>query len=131
MVPMKTGVASQLKYNDNATNTLVWLRGYVNIPATGTYTFFAKGGGNFTILDASERFIVSAVRTDSGPLYLEKGLHPVYAILHARKDEKSDLTWAGNGESLNVQWTGPDIPLSDIPESALSHREELATATQR
>jgi len=117
MVPTKKGVAS-LPYKESDPTALVWLRGYVNIPTTGTYTFNAWGAGDFNILDASERYIVSR---DSAPILLEAGLHPISAILQPGK----------NGTSLTVQWSGPNItPKSNVPDSALSHRDEPTTATQ-
>jgi len=124
MTLMKKGIAS-LNYKDSETNTLVCLRGYLNIPTTGAYTFSAKGRGTFNILDASERFIVGSVLAhawgdNTRAIYLEKGLHPVSAFLWPVKD----------GKSLNVQWSGPDITRSDIPDSALSHPIELTPVTK-
>ena len=124
MTSMKKGIAS-LNYKDSDTNTLVCLRGYLKIPTTGAYTFTAKGRATFNILDASARFIVSSVLANawgdnSRAIYLEKGLHPVSAFLWPVKD----------GKSLNIQWSGPDITKSDIPDSALSHRIEPTGATE-
>ena len=116
MTPVKKGVAS-LPYKESDPNTLVWLRGYLKIPTTGTYTFTAWGTGVFKILDASKRCIVSS---DSAPILLEAGLHPISTILQPGK----------KGTSLTVQWSGPNITRANVPESALSHRDEPTTATQ-
>jgi hypothetical protein len=40
------------------------------------------------------------------------------------------VQWSSKGEFLNIQWSGPNIARSDVPESALSHRDGPTTATQ-
>ena len=98
------------------------LRGFIDVPETGTYHFFGhigKGGLiRFEMLDATGHFFESTFANgewsagSTADLYLAKGKHPIDVVV---------MPGAINGAELRLQWEGPGITKSDIPAMALSH----------
>ena len=86
--------------------------GYVSVPTTGTYNFSVNSdsGSSLWIHDAhviDNDFNYTANKT-SAPVYLEAGLHPVR--LYYRHQ--------GANPVLQLDYSGPGIPLQQIPASA-------------
>ncbi len=91
------------------------LKGYINVPKTGIYSFF------FTCDDGGVIYIGDDVIVDndgqhspvlkSGQAALEKGLHPF----------RLDFIEAGGGYTLKVQYSLNNGPLQDIPDSWFVH----------
>ena len=99
--------------------------GFLQIPVDGGYTFYlmARDGGRLVIdgvnvAQTGPPFAQvcgspgNAVRFDLGSLGLRAGKH----LLHVE-----GLNFASQG-SPRLLWEGPGMPLSDVPETAYSHR---------
>jgi len=89
--------------------------GYLNAPADGLYTFFMQedGGGHLWIHDAhviNDDFQHTGSE-QSGTVYLQKGQHPIRIIYRHDKGQAS----------LQVSWSGPDLPKTALPPAALTH----------
>ena len=116
----KTVATANFKEEKSDAPSLVWLRGFVEVPETGKYRFYAQGiGGSlvrFKLQDQSGYFAESAFDAggrgaQSNELLLAKGKHPVSVIVMP----------GSSGNGLTLQWEGPGIKRCDIPAAALSH----------
>jgi hypothetical protein len=132
MTPINTGVAASLSIQ-NATDTrqqILRLEGYLEAPVTGRYRFFLKAPrASFTIFEPGPFIACTGASNPwhegTAEVYLEKGRHPIEILAVAPGN--GGLNENGNG-SLKLQWEGPDIAKSDIPEANLSHLLEPTPA---
>lgn len=90
--------------------------GWLQVPATGTYTFYLRAGAGAllrlhgaTLIDADHGYAAGTERSAS--IVLERGYHP-FRLYMKENGGEGKLQWA---------WSGPDLPRQDIPATALSH----------
>ncbi len=108
-------VVSNLKSPRDTNAFGMKLKGFIDVPETGIYSFF------FTCDDGGVIYIGDEVIVDndgnhspvlkSGQAALEKGLHPF----------RLDFVEAGGGYTLKVQYSINNGPLNDIPDSWFVH----------
>jgi chitodextrinase len=113
---IKTGYIAQFRLDPRTANDgfAFIYEGYINIPTTGSYTFFSSSD------DGSQIFVnnVLVVNHDgthgctekaSSAISLSAGTYPIKVL------QFED----GGGECLTVRWQGPGISKAEIPASAL------------
>ena len=88
-------------------------RGYVEVPATGIYTFYTESD------DGSRLFVRDDLVVENDGLHgmaLRKGVIALSAGLHPIRVEFFEKT---GGDGLTVSWEGPGFDRREIPGSAL------------
>jgi arylsulfatase A-like enzyme len=99
-------------------NWVVDYKGYLKVPATGSYTFIFKNNGK-AIMRLHKALVVDADKNyTSGEeittqLMLEEGLHPIHLI------------YSGSGSpDIELQWIGPQFERVEVSVENLLHAEE-------
>ena len=99
---------------------------YVNVPATGSYTFYAQSGyalryrlwvddSLFWSPSWSGYYFFSSSDRSSQSLSLTKGYHRIRVDLYVT----SSSSWSTNGNGFVLKWSGPGFNKTEIPASAL------------
>jgi len=115
---LKTGIASTIGSNlafDKALNHGFVYKGYVNIPQSGTYTFYIDTEYAAALWIDSE-LIASNESTDwlgerSGKIALQKGFHKILVKNYQ----------IGEDIGFKLLWESPKIKKQEIPANALFH----------
>lgn len=112
LYPVKQGIINKpepgkLKHSKG---TLHVFEGFINVPASGKYTFYLKSSGkaffklhHANVIDADYAYELGTER--KGSLHLQKGAHPV-KIYYINADVGNNL--------LEMKWEGPAIVKSEI-----------------
>ena len=94
-------------------NAGLLLSGYIQVPASGDWTFHCKAAGAFIfkihnklVIDGDYKYDGSLLSTT---VKLDKGIHP-YRLYYKRPTGKP---------ALSLQWQGPNIAMGLIPADAL------------
>ncbi|HYT92746.1 MAG TPA: PA14 domain-containing protein, partial [Gemmataceae bacterium] len=117
LTPVKTGTVTtfDLSISTTSTNWAVVYSGYLNVPASGTYTFSTTSDdGSALYLDGVQ--VVNndglhAAVTASGAVRLQAGTHALKVAFFQQ----------GGDQTLTVSWAGPNLNTTAIPASALLH----------
>ena len=101
-------------FNPSQTTTFgVVFNGYINIPTTGSYTFYtASDDGSNLYIDGNQvvnNDYYQGITQRQGTVFLSAGLHTINVSFFQ----------GFGGYGLNVRWQGPSIPYADIPASVL------------
>jgi hypothetical protein len=116
LVPYKMGIAAQpnLSLRERANAHAFIFAGYLQVPETGFYTFFASALSDLRIWIGDELLLdldgVNSPAEGFAPIGLEAGLHPL-------RIEYLKTSAPGLGV-LALEWEGPDLPRAIIPNSA-------------
>lgn len=91
--------------------------GFITVPRTGMYTFYSRSDDGSKVY-LHDRLVVDndgshSARTRSGQIALEEGKHPFRVAYF------EDIM----GESLQLRYEGPGLPLQEIPFSAFSYTQ--------
>jgi hypothetical protein len=114
LTPVRTGTVATFDLSIGSTSN--WgavYSGYLNVPASGTYTFSTtSAGGSALYLDGVQ--VVNndglhSVITVSGAVRLQAGTH-VLKVAYFQQ---------GGAQTLTVSWAGPNLNTTAIPASAL------------
>lgn len=114
-----TAVTPDIEVNNKHGDLAMFFEGYLKVPADGEYTFYlsADHGALMRIHDATvidEDYGYTPGEERQGTINLQKGLHPFRIYYVSKKNEKP---------LLNMEWSGPGISKTQVPESAISHAE--------
>jgi hypothetical protein len=95
---------------------VIVFEGYVNVPGAGEWSFSAKADDACRVL-ISDLPVLNSLgeslrESDSVPMQLGKGLHPIRVEL---------VQWGGDA-SLELSWTGPGQAKQRIPASAFQRK---------
>lgn len=114
MKPTRTGItamisASNLTRNDDAGLSFT---GYLSVPTDGNYTFELNSNNSASLwihegLAIDNDYLFTPTKT-SAPINLAAGLHPIR--LYYRHQ--------GGTAALNLKYSGPGIPMQQVPASA-------------
>jgi arylsulfatase A-like enzyme len=117
--PVASGTASQPDLGKRTRDNDIGLlfSGYLSIPQDGDYTFYLRADTgallrihNATVIDADCGYTCG--EEVSGSMRLKAGLHP-FRLYYARGTKGTP--------SLNLSWSGPQIPKATIPEAVFRH----------
>ena len=118
LTPARTGYAQHVDVKPRSRDDNFALRftGFLNVPATGEWTF-TVGSDDASWLWIDEQNVVrneaiAPYRKVRGKVTLDAGWHAIRIV----------MTEAGGGESLDVSWRGPGVPLQELPAEALASR---------
>lgn len=118
LTPARTGYAQHIDVEPRSRDDNFALRftGFLNVPATGEWTF-TVGSDDASWLWIDEQNVVrneaiAPYRKVRGKVTLDAGWHAIRIV----------MTEAGGGESLDVSWRGPGVPLQELPAEALASR---------
>lgn len=115
LVPAKTAVSDSfaLPFPGNGKNYVFVLKGYVNVPADGVYTFWSRSDGYSALTVAGVELFRNGgndpVHERCGYVGLKKGLHPVELVYFTREGCRR----------LDVKWSGPGFGKRPVPAHAL------------
>lgn len=125
--PIKTGYLNNISLSpaNNSIHYAFKYEGYINIPATGSYTFYTTSDdGSKLYIDAftETKLVVNNDYTQSatersGTVTLTQGVHPIY-ITFFQKD---------GGASLSAAYQGATISKQNIPDAAFVASSVSAT----
>jgi len=127
LTPLKTGWVSNitLDIRDRETNYALKFSGYINIPVTGTYTFYTAsddgsalyiGGFAQTNLVVNNNFAQSTTER-SGTKTLTKGRYPIYITYFQ----------SGGSYALSASYAGPGMTKRLMADSTFGNPKMLAT----
>ena len=90
-------------------------KGYINIPATGVYTFYTSSDDGSNLYIGNELVVdndlLHGTVEKKGVIALSAGMHPI----------KVGFFENGGDENLKVYYKGPGIKKQVIPDSVLFH----------
>ena len=120
--PAQDRVLTEINFKEEkkSEQTVLHAQGYLDVPTTGRYRFFAVApAGSFTLYDRIRQAVACRINPNpwgatSDEVFLEQGKHPIDLVVLAD----------GKGRSLVLQWEGPGLKRGDIPTAALSHAPE-------
>jgi len=119
LTPTRNGIAMEFDPEVIAGERLdhyaVQYQGYIDIPATGIFTFYVHSDDGSKLYIGGEMVVDNdgshSARTRKGMIALEKGRHPIQI------DYFEDFL----GETLEVSYEGPGIDRQDVSFEQLSH----------
>ncbi|WP_343674955.1 fibronectin type III domain-containing protein [Chitinophaga sp.] len=127
LTPYISGVTTNVNLNVRDRDTYYALKfgGYINIPTTGTYTFYTASddgsklyiGGFSEINRVVNNNYKQATTERSGTKVLTAGRYPIYVTYFQN----------GGGQSLSASYAGPGITKRLMPDSAFLYRNMRAT----
>lgn len=115
-VTLKTGLSQtfDLSPREEAEGFAFKFEGFVNVPTSGTYTFFTRSSDGSDLWIGNTRVVNNDFNQNmterSGTITLTAGMHPI--MVRFRKN-------TGTTIGLEVRWQGPGITKQLIPASAL------------
>jgi len=119
LTPERSGVAMEFDpealAGDRLDHYAIQYTGYIDIPATGIYTFYLHSDDG-SKLYIGEQMVVDndgshSARTRKGMIALEQGCHPIRVAYF------EDFL----GETLQMRYEGPEVELQDFPFERLTH----------
>ncbi len=117
---VETGVMSMFSPGKTAgkDNMGLRMRGYINIPRDGVYTFASRSDDGSKVTIGRDVVVdndgVHAPAEQSGSIELNKGLHAITV----------EFFEAGGGEELRVFLSGPGVNRQEIKPAMLSHHKD-------
>ncbi|WP_177191850.1 fibronectin type III domain-containing protein [Parafilimonas terrae] len=127
LTPSKTGTVNNvtLSVATSTTNYAIKFEGYINIPATGQYTFYTRSddGSKLYIggFDAAHQVVnndyLQAATERSGTVTLNAGVYPIYITFFQQ----------GGDYVLEASYQGPNIAKTAIPDAAFTVQPAFAT----
>ena len=100
--------------------------GWINLPATGQYTFFLKANGGALQIDGKD--VLSQVPRDRRGVVQVQGMASLAA---GWRKLRLDYYHTGREPSLNFEMQGPQFPRQAIPSAMLSVSDQPIAAFQR
>ncbi|SFE92970.1 Fibronectin type III domain-containing protein [Chitinophaga sp. CF118] len=127
LTPIKTGVVGNitLDIRDRETNYALKFSGYINIPTTGSYTFYTAsddgsklyiGGSAETNLVVNNNFVQGTTER-SGIKILTQGRYPIFITYFQQ----------GGGQTLSASYAGPGISKRLMADSVFGNPKMTAT----
>ncbi|MBN9386384.1 MAG: fibronectin type III domain-containing protein, partial [Chitinophagaceae bacterium] len=127
LTPVFTGVLTNITNSPTtrSTNYAFKYQGTINIPTTGTYTFYTSsddgsnlyiGGYDSAHLVVQNDFLQGPTQR-SGTITLNQGSYPFYVTYFQ----------AGGGAAINVSYKGPGFNQVAIPDSAFVNNQAVTT----
>jgi fibronectin type 3 domain-containing protein/predicted esterase len=127
LTPVTTGYLTNISLSPatSTTNFAFKFQGTINIPTTGSYTFFTTsddgsdlyvGGFDSAHLVVQNDFLQAPTQR-SGTVTLNQGSYPFYVTYFQQ----------GGGYALSAAYAGPGISQQNIPDSAFQNNQSAAT----
>lgn len=103
-----------VKHRDE--NYALWFKGYIQVPATGMYSFFTRSDDGSRLLIGKTEVVLNdglhGLEEQSGTILLAKGMHEIVV----------EMFQQGGGQGLEVLYEGPNIKKQAIPQEVLFHK---------
>jgi hypothetical protein len=118
IVPTRTITTDNFTVAASNQNTDLYayrFRGFIEIPATGTWTFTTDSD------DGSKLFIDGALVVDNDGLHARREIAGVRNLSAGRHDIEVQFFERFGGDFLGVTWAGPGVAKQTIPAAVLSH----------